>query len=317
MHQSARLRPSRRGSRLDHAPDSRREVRSRVRPASRSPKARCGATTARSSSRASRPARCTACGPSRTAPSVFADDERRRERRRARGRRLDPRHPERRHRLLEPARRRSATLPAVAAGDTRAPTRARPTARSRYLADDGFHGPNDLAVAADGDVYFTDPGHYPPPDDDLVGRVMVYERDGIGARRSPTASTTATASCSSPTAPSSSSKRRGLQRVHADGSREWVIETLGPGGGDGFCLDADGRFYVASTIEHGIRVVEPDGTIARLLADRRRGPHAPTAASAAPTCARCSSPTRSPATSSRSKACRRPASPSRPGPGPS
>ena len=57
-------------------------------------------------------------------------------------------------------------------------------------------------------------------------------------------------------------ERRGLQRVHPDGSREWVIETLGTGGGDGFCLDADGRFYVASTVEHGIRVVEPDGTIA-------------------------------------------------------
>ena len=41
-----------------------------------------------------------------------------------------------------------------------------------------------------------------------------------------------------------------------------MIETLGRGGGDGFCLDADGRFYVASTIEHGIRVVEPDGSIA-------------------------------------------------------
>ena len=38
-----------------------------------------------------------------------------------------------------------------------------------------------------------------------------------------------------------------------------MIETLGRGGGDGFCLDADGRFYVASTVEHGIRVVDPDG----------------------------------------------------------
>jgi len=57
-------------------------------------------------------------------------------------------------------------------------------------------------------------------------------------------------------------ERRGLKRVFPDGTREWVIETLGRGGGDGFCLDAEGRFYVASTIEHGIRVVEPDGSIA-------------------------------------------------------
>ncbi len=58
---------------------------------------------------------------------------------------------------------------------------------------------------------------------------------------------------------------RGLQRVGPDGEREWVIEQLGPGGGDGFCLDADGRFYVASTIEHGIRVVDADGSIVDFL----------------------------------------------------
>ncbi len=49
-----------------------------------------------------------------------------------------------------------------------------------YLADDALHGPNDLAVTADGEVYFTDPGHYPPPADD-VGRVLVYGRDGTRA----------------------------------------------------------------------------------------------------------------------------------------
>jgi gluconolactonase len=32
-----------------------------------------------------------------------------------------------------------------------------------YLADSGFQAPNDLVVAADGTVYFTDPPHYPPP----------------------------------------------------------------------------------------------------------------------------------------------------------
>ena len=61
-------------------------------------------------------------------------------------------------------------------------------------------------------------------------------------------------------------EQSGLLRVHADGSREWVIEHLGRGAGDGFCLDADGRFYVASTMEHGIRVVDPDGTIVDFLA---------------------------------------------------
>jgi gluconolactonase len=61
-------------------------------------------------------------------------------------------------------------------------------------------------------------------------------------------------------------ERRGLQRVRADGAREWVVEDLGHGGGDGFCVDAAGRFYVASTVEHEIRVVEPDGAVVDFLA---------------------------------------------------
>jgi gluconolactonase len=58
---------------------------------------------------------------------------------------------------------------------------------------------------------------------------------------------------------------RGLQVVGAGGEREWVIEVLGPGGGDGFCVDVDGRCYVASTNEHGVRVVEPDGSVVDFL----------------------------------------------------
>jgi gluconolactonase len=146
---------------------------------------------------------------------------------------------------------------------------ASPDGNVRYLADDGFLGPNDLAVAADGAVYFTDPGHFPPSEDG-AGRVMAYERDGavrtvaggfsycngIVLERDETIVVV---------------ERRGLQRVFADGSREWVIEKLGTGGGDGFCVDADGRFYVASTIEHGIRVVDADGTIVDFLAIEGKG----------------------------------------------
>jgi sugar lactone lactonase YvrE len=57
----------------------------------------------------------------------------------------------------------------------------------------------------------------------------------------------------------------GLQRVLPDGGREWVIERLGRGGGDGFCYDAEGNAYVASTIEHGVRVVDPDGSVVDFL----------------------------------------------------
>ena len=141
---------------------------------------------------------------------------------------------------------------------------AAPDGSVAYLAADGFHGPNDLAVTPGGDVYFTDPGHFPPQTDD-GGRVMVYGRDGsvrtfaggfyycngIVLERDGTVVVV---------------ERRGLQRAFPDGSREWVVERLGRGGGDGFCCDADGRFYVASTIEHGVRVVDPDGTIVDFLA---------------------------------------------------
>jgi gluconolactonase len=132
-----------------------------------------------------------------------------------------------------------------------------------YLADDGFNAPNDLAVGADGSVYFTDPGHYPPPDPP-IGRVMVLRPDGSvdvfaegfwfcnGIAFSPSGSLVVV-------------ERRGLQRVNEDGSREWVIEKLGPGGSDGFCLDVEGRYYACATVEHGVRVVEPDGTIADFL----------------------------------------------------
>jgi gluconolactonase len=132
-----------------------------------------------------------------------------------------------------------------------------------YLLDDGFHAPNDLCVAPDGTVYFTDPGHYPPPEPNF-GRVFAYATDGrvrviadgflycngIALDRDGLIVVV---------------ERRGLQRLLPDGTRHWVIETLGRGAGDGFCLDADGRFYVASTVEHGVRVVDPDGTIVDFL----------------------------------------------------
>jgi gluconolactonase len=146
---------------------------------------------------------------------------------------------------------------------------AAPEGNVTYLADDGFLGPNDLAIAPDGTVYFTDPGHY-PPSDDSHGRVLTYSRDG-------TVTTMADGFhyCNGiafePDGTVVVVERLGLQRVHPDGSRDWVVEKLGTGGGDGFCLDAEGRFYVASTIEHGIRVVDPDGTVVDFLPIEGKG----------------------------------------------
>jgi gluconolactonase len=132
-----------------------------------------------------------------------------------------------------------------------------------YLAATALHGPNDLAVAANGDVYFTDPGHYPPPDD-CIGRVMVYDTNG-DVREFARDFFYCNGIVFEPDGTVVVVERRGLQRVFPDGSKEWVIEELGTGGGDGFCCDVDGNFYVASTIEHGIRIVDRNGSILDFL----------------------------------------------------
>jgi gluconolactonase len=141
---------------------------------------------------------------------------------------------------------------------------AAPDGTVTYLLDRDLNGPNDLAVAANGDVYFTDPGHFPPPADNLIGRVIVYARDGR-MRTFADGFFYCNGIAFEPDGTIVVVERRGLQRVHADGERDWVIEKLGRGGGDGFCLDVDGNFYVASTVEHGIRVVDRDGDVVDFL----------------------------------------------------
>jgi gluconolactonase len=132
-----------------------------------------------------------------------------------------------------------------------------------YLTDMAFSAPNDLAVAGDGAILFTDPPHYPPPTDP-AGRIMRFGPDGSVAAFA-TGFTYCNGIAFEPDGTLVVVEGAGLQRVDADGGREWVIETLGRGAGDGFCVDVDGRFYVASTIEHGIRVVDRDGDVVEFL----------------------------------------------------
>jgi gluconolactonase len=137
-----------------------------------------------------------------------------------------------------------------------------------YLAEYDLHAPNDLAIASNGDVYFTDPGHYPPDADDAA-RVMIYDDNGL--RPFATGFYYCNGIAFDVDGHVVVVERQGLQRVFEDGSRDWLIETLGPGAGDGFCFDADGRAYVASTMEHGVRVVDRDGTIVEFLEIEGRG----------------------------------------------
>ena len=164
----------------------------------------------------------------------------------------------------------------------------------------GFLCPNDLAVAADGTVYFTDPATTRRPKH-RPGASWRYgaRRVGVDVRRR--TSPTATASRSSPTAPwwwskgagcnactptgagSGSSRRSGPVVATASASTPTVASTWRPR---------------SSTASASSIPTARSSTSSRSTA--RDSP--PTAASAATTCARCSSPTRSRATSSRSRA---------------
>lgn len=127
--------------------------------------------------------------------------------------------------------------------------------------DDGpFLAPNDLAVAADGTLWFTDPPHHPPPPT-AAGRVHVLRSDGttqVVARDFHYCNGIAFDPDGTPVVIEAS----GLVRLHPDGTWSWITEHVSPTGasGDGFCVDAEGRYYVAATVDHGIRVLDADGS---------------------------------------------------------
>lgn len=127
--------------------------------------------------------------------------------------------------------------------------------------DDGpFLAPNDLVAAADGTLWFTDPSTHPPPPEP-VGRVHAMTSDGttrVVARDFHYCNGIALEPDGTPVV----IEAKGLLRLLPDGGREWVTEEVSPNGtpGDGLCFDAEGRAYVAVTVDHGVRVLEPDGT---------------------------------------------------------
>ena len=134
----------------------------------------------------------------------------------------------------------------------------------RDSIDGGFLAPNDLVATAAGTLFFTDPPEHPPPPEP-VGRVHSLDPDG-------TVRTIATGFhyCNGiglePDGGVVVVEAQGLARVRPDGATEWIVEQLPHGTGDGFCVDVDGRFYVASTGAHGIAVIGPDGREVDFLA---------------------------------------------------
>ena len=127
----------------------------------------------------------------------------------------------------------------------------------------GLNAPNDLVVGEDGVLYFTDPGPH-IRGDSPIGRVIALAPDGK-ARVFAEGFWYCNGIALDRWGQLVVIEDKGLQRIFPDGSREWLVEDLGPGGGDGFCVDADGRFYIAATTAHGIRVLDSDGTALEFL----------------------------------------------------
>lgn len=124
---------------------------------------------------------------------------------------------------------------------------------------DGALAPNDLVVAPDGTLWFTDPGPVPPVRGRTIGRVLALAR----GESKPTVVAGGFEFCNgialTPDGEVVVVEGRGLQRVSSDGDKEWIVESVGPGGADGFAVDVDGRFYVAAARDHVIRVLDVDG----------------------------------------------------------
>lgn len=147
--------------------------------------------------------------------------------------------------------------------------RVDPQGAVTYLLDTGFLAPNDLVVAADGTLWFTDPPHYPPPPEP-VGRVHTMAPDGT-TQVAFDGFTYCNGIALEPDGTPVVVEGLGLQRLLPDGGREWIVERVGRMTGDGFCVDAGGRFYVAVTATHGVRVFDADGTEVDFLEIPGRG----------------------------------------------
>jgi sugar lactone lactonase YvrE len=141
--------------------------------------------------------------------------------------------------------------------------RVSPSGEVSYLADAGFNAPNDLIVAADGTIYFTDPPHLSGSGIDsgtTEGRLWSYATDG-SLRQVAGGFSYDNGVALSPEGRLLIVEANGLLWVDPDsGETDWFVEKLpGESPGDGFCFDVDGRLYVAAPMDHCIRVLDRDG----------------------------------------------------------
>lgn len=139
--------------------------------------------------------------------------------------------------------------------------RVHPDGTVSYLTTASLQRCNDLVVAADGTIYFTDPLDFPGSPGD--GRIGACRPDGRVEVLPPVFGyTNGIALDPDGTTLAVLVDDRALVRL-ADlgrGPRSTVVGDLGPFGGDGLCLDADGNYYVAGKRANGVWVFDRDGT---------------------------------------------------------
>ncbi|HPG28090.1 MAG: SMP-30/gluconolactonase/LRE family protein [Spirochaetaceae bacterium] len=139
--------------------------------------------------------------------------------------------------------------------------RVTPDGRVTPLASMDLQAPNDLVVAKDGTIYFTDPPpHGGTGDTGASGRFWRFDLEN-GLREIASGFEYDNGVALSPDGRLLIVEARGLLWIDPDsGKSEWWIEQLpGESPGDGFAFDVDGRLYLACPMDHCIRVIDPDG----------------------------------------------------------
>jgi gluconolactonase len=143
--------------------------------------------------------------------------------------------------------------------------RVAPDGAVTYLTPDPLQMPNDLCVASDGTVYFTDP-LWPTPEE-RSGRIFAFGLDGTlrlvaddfwapnGIMLDTDGETLIVVENGR------HGEHHGFVRLRPDGTREPFASGRG---GDGGALDIDGRIYMAGG-GHVVTIYEPDGTVVEQL----------------------------------------------------